>query len=133
MVDYSALLGRQWSYGVCDCYTLIQDFYRLQGIELPEFERPSDLESCKSVFLREAPAAGFTEVGWDNRRFGDMLVMRMDTAAAMHGAIYVGDMRMLHQRMDSLSVVEPISRYYVKRIAAVFRYGADYPTDGRLS
>jgi cell wall-associated NlpC family hydrolase len=50
------------------------------------------------------------------------LVMRLGTRTPMHGAIYVGDDKILHQRVDSISAVEPLRQYYRKRIAAVFRH-----------
>jgi cell wall-associated NlpC family hydrolase len=130
MVDYSTLLGREWCYGVHDCYTLVRDFYQLNNIHLPDFKRPDDLNSCESVFLEQAPSHGFIDVGWGQHRPGDMLVFKIQTASAMHGGIYVGDMQLLHQRMNSLSVVEQLHHYYIKRVCAVFRYGAKHSFNG---
>jgi hypothetical protein len=48
----------------------------------------------------------------------------------MHAAILLPDEQILHQRQDSLSAVEPLRKYYVDRIAAVFRYAAGRPTAG---
>ena len=125
MVDYQSLLGRQWHYGVFDCFTLIRDFFKLQGIDLPDFERPSDLETCDSIFLKQAEHIGFKPVSYENRRPGDVLIMRFGTKEPMHAAILLPDERVLHQRQDSLSAIEPLGRYYVSKVAAVFRYAAD--------
>ena len=61
MVNYQAL-DRQamWEYGKFDCFTLIRDWFELQGIELPDFERPDDLEACDSIFLEQMPCAWFS-------------------------------------------------------------------------
>ena len=64
MVNYRTLIGRQWDYGKFDCFTLIRDWFGLQGIELPDFERPADLETCKSIFLEQALAIGFEQVDY---------------------------------------------------------------------
>lgn len=125
MVNYRALIGRQWEYGKFDCFTLVRDWFKLQGIELPDFERPVDLETCDSIFLQQALAIGFEEIAYTSRRPGDVLIMRLGTASPMHAAILLPDERILHQRQDSLSAVEPFGRYYVSRVAAVFRYAAD--------
>lgn len=125
MVNYRALIGRQWEYGKFDCFTLVRDWFKLQGIELPDFERPVDLETCDSIFLQQALAIGFEEIAYTSRRPGDVLIMRLGTANPMHAAILLPDERILHQRQDSLSAVEPFGRYYVSRVAAVFRYAAD--------
>ena len=130
MVDYQALIGRQWEYGKFDCFTLIRDWFALQGIELPDFERPEDLQSCESIFLKQALAIGFEQVDYNARRPGDVLIMTLGTSTPMHAAILLPNERILHQRQDSLSAVEPLGRYYVSRVAAVFRYAADRKVAG---
>ena len=130
MVDYQSLLGRQWDYGVNDCFSLVRDWFFLQGIELPEFARPEDLEICDSIFLQQAKAIGFEQVPFERREPGDILIMRLQTRTPMHAAILLPNELILHQRQDSLSAIEPLRRYYVERIAAVFRYAAGRPTAG---
>ena len=130
MVNYQSLIGRQWEYGVNDCFTLIRDWFGLQGIELPDFSRPEDLEICDSIFLEQAEAIGFEQVALERRKPGDVLIMRLDTRTPMHAAVLLPDELILHQRQDSLSAIEPLRRYYVDRIAAVFRYAAGRPTAG---
>ena len=125
MVNYQTLIGRQWEYGKFDCFTLIRDWFGLQGIELPDFKRPDDLQSCESIFLKQAFAIGFEQVGYNERRPGDVLIMKLGTATPMHAAVLLPNERILHQRQDSLSAVEPLRRYYVSSVAAVFRYAAD--------
>jgi len=130
MVNYQSLIGRQWNYGVNDCFTLIRDWFKLQGVQLPDFARPDDLEVCESIFLQQAEAIGFKPVAMERRKPGDVLIMRLDTRTPMHAAILLPNELILHQRQDSLSAIEPLRRYYVERIAAVFRYAAGRPTAG---
>lgn len=130
MVNYQSLIGRQWNYGVNDCFTLIRDWFQLQGVALPDFARPDDLEVCESIFLQQAEAIGFEPVAMERRKPGDVLIMKLDTRTPMHAAILLPDELILHQRQDSLSAIEPLRRYYVERIAAVFRYAAGRPTAG---
>jgi cell wall-associated NlpC family hydrolase len=125
MVNYQTLIGRQWEYGKFDCFTLIRDWFGLQGIQLPDFERPDDLQNCESIFLKQALAIGFEQVGYNKRRPGDVLIMNLGTATPMHAAVLLPNERILHQRQDSLSAVEPLRRYYVSSVAAVFRYAAN--------
>ena len=122
MVDYRSLIGLQWEYGKQDCYTLVRQYYELSGVKLPDFPRPKDLGTTDSIFLRYAKSLEFRPVSLDDRQKGDLLVMRLGTRTPMHGAIYVGGDKILHQRVDSISAVEPLRQYYRKRIAAVFRH-----------
>jgi len=124
MADYRTLIGLPWKYGEQDCYTLLRQYFALQGIELADFERPADLELTPSIYLREAAALGFKRVDFENRQVGDVAIMRLGTVTPMHAAIFVEPWRILHQKQDSLSAVEWLSSYYVKQIAAVFRYAA---------
>lgn len=125
MVNYQTLIGREWEYGRFDCFTLIRDWFDLRGIKLPDFERPTDLQTCESIFLNQAVAIGFKQVEYTRRKPGDVLIMRLGTDTPMHAAVLLPNERILHQRQDSLSAVEPLGRYYVSRVAAVFRYATD--------
>ena len=130
MVNYQSLIGRQWEYGKADCFTLVRDWFKLQGVELPDYERPESLQSCESIFLEEAERIGFKPVTLQTRQPGDVLIMRMGTRTPMHAAVLLPDERILHQQRDSLSAVIPLSRYYLTRVAAVFRYAASRSTAG---
>ena len=122
MVNYQALTGRQWDYGQNDCFSLLRDYYKLLGIEVPDFPRPNSLERADSLFLKYARAAGFDEVSFDERTLHDVIIMRLGTKSPMHAAIYVGGDKILHQRMNSVSALEPLGRYYRQSVAAVFRH-----------
>ncbi len=122
MVNYRALIGKEFAYGAQDCFTLIRDYYKLKGVLLPDFERPKNPETADSIFLEQAELCGFRSVDFDLRKVGDMLIMKLMTRTPMHGAIYVGDDKILHQRFNSLSAVEPFGRYYRQSVVAVYRY-----------
>ena len=130
MVDYQSLIGRQWEYGKTDCFTLVRDWFKLQGVELPDYERPQSTQTCESIFLKEMPLQGFKPVTLQARQPGDVLIMQIATRTPMHAAVLLPNERILHQQRDSLSAVIPLSRYYLARVAAVFRYAADRSTAG---
>lgn len=124
MVDYRSLLGQHWSYGNQDCYTIVRQYFALQGVDLPDFARPDDLDTASSVYLREALALGFEPVAFEDRRIGDIAIMRLGTAEPMHAAVFVEPWRILHHCRDRPSGVDWLNSYYVNSIAAVFRYAA---------
>mgnify|MGYP003138392614 CR=1 FL=1 len=122
MVNYRALVGRQWEYGKSDCFSLLQDYYQLLKIDIPDFPRPDSLEYTESIFLKYAKTVGFERVSFADRRQHDVLIMRLGTKNPMHAAIYVGGDKILHQRMNGISAVEPLRQYYWRRTAAVYRH-----------
>ena len=126
MVNYQPLIGKPWKYGEQDCYTLVRAWFALWGVNLPDFERPVDLQRTDSIFLRHAATLGFKEVDLDSRREGDVLIMRLGTRTPMHAAIYLKDDRILHQRMNSVSAIEPLTRYYRDRVSAVYRHATGH-------
>ena len=124
MVNYQSLVGRSWEYGSKDCYGLIKDYFKLLGVQLPDYERPENLETCESIFLDQALKVGFKQIELKYRLPNDVLIMRLGTKTPMHAAILLPNERILHQKLKSLSCVEPLRSYYVKSVKAVFRYDA---------
>jgi len=103
---------------------LVRDYYQLLKIDIPDFPRPENLERTESIFLKYAKSVGFERVLFEDRQRHDVLIMRLGTKNPMHAAIYIGGDRILHQRMNSLSATQPLSSYYRKSVAAVFRHAA---------
>ena len=67
MVNYKSLVGRQWQYGIFDCYSIVRDYYKLLGINLPDYERPEDVDTCESIFLKESNKLNFKQVDINER------------------------------------------------------------------
>ena len=124
MVNYQSLVGRQWEYGLFDCFSLVRDYYKLLGVNFPDYKRPDNLGTCESIFLDQANVLNFKQVDFNFRLPNDVLIMRIGTKTPMHAAILVDDQMILHQKRDSLSCVEPLSNYYVRSTHSVFRYAA---------
>ena len=122
MVDCRPLVGKEWTYGEQDCYSLLRQYFELLGVTLPDFERPEDLGTTDSMFLKHARRLDFHQIDISDRQESDVLLMRLGTRAPMHAAIYLGNDKILHQRMDSISAVEPLRQYYWKRTVAAFRH-----------
>ena len=123
MADYKSLVGRQWLYGKFDCYTIVRDYYKLLGIIMPDYERPKDLITSKSIFLDQAKKCNFKQIDFEDRSKDDVLIMKLGTKNPMHAAIFLGDNTILHQKYESLSCTENYSVYYRRSTKAVFRYG----------
>tara|TARA_B100000519_G_scaffold9720_1_gene7663 strand:+ start:151 stop:525 length:375 start_codon:yes stop_codon:yes gene_type:complete len=124
MVNYKSLVGRQWQYGVFDCYSIVRDYYELLGINLPDYKRPENVETCKSIFLNDANKLNFRKVDINERKPNDVLIMKIWTKEPMHGAILLEGDYILHQKFESLSCSEYYNHYYRKRTVGCFRYAA---------
>ena len=123
------ILGRQFVYGVFDCYTLIRDWYRQErDIELPYFEsefnwwkKPKG-EPGWNMYRDNFASAGFVEISRDRVQEGDLLFMRHMTDRDNHAAIWLADGRILHHALNRLSCREVYDSYWRHMTTGAFHY-----------
>ena len=106
------LVGREFHYGVLDCYTLVRDWYRREwNITLPDFDHGPDGWWDKrhrnyrpgwSPYLENFTSAGFEEIT-TGLQVGDVILMQVKSEEPNHAAVYLGDGVMLHHAYGRLS------------------------------
>jgi proteasome lid subunit RPN8/RPN11 len=99
------LIGRQFVHEVTDCYSLIRDYYQQElGIPLKDYARDHEWWRKGQNLYRELfDDAGFDAVALENLREHDVILMRLASKVDNHGAIYLGNNRILHHPMTRLS------------------------------
>tara|TARA_R100000231_G_scaffold26064_2_gene23645 strand:+ start:3820 stop:4521 length:702 start_codon:yes stop_codon:yes gene_type:complete len=121
------LLGRQWVWGITDCWSLVVDWYKQEkGIELLDYERPTTPEDflANPVFEKYLPSRGFRLLKPNEQLTnGDVLAMSILGKGLNHVAIYLGDY-VLHHLADRLSCREPYSEWLLKCTGGRYRYDA---------
>jgi proteasome lid subunit RPN8/RPN11 len=117
------LIGREFRWGVQDCYTLIRDWYREErGVDLPDFaRRADDFQAGRDLYRDGFPRAGFAEVAGPPEP-GDVLLFRLSSPVPDHGAVYLGADRMLHHMAGRLSTREDWGGWWRDRTVGVLRY-----------
>lgn len=118
--------GRQWVYGVNDCYALMRDFYKREfNIALDDFERGEDEEWLSpgwEMFTRNYEHQGFIEVGRPERK-GDVLLMMMQCDHPNHvGVMIGGGNRFYHHLSNRLSQASVYGGYWAKVTVKVLRH-----------
>lgn len=119
------LIGRPFVHGTdFDCYGLIRDWYRQErGVELPRF--PHDRywwELGENLYLDHYRDAGFEAVTDGSLQVGDVILMQVQSPVINHGAIYLGDNRILHHLFGRLSGVDVWGGYWAERTRLVVRF-----------
>jgi proteasome lid subunit RPN8/RPN11 len=117
------LLGREFRWGVHDCYSLIRDWYAEErGVVLPDFpRRAGDFEAGRDLYGEGFPRAGFVAVDGPPE-VGDVLLFRVAARVPDHGAVYVGDDRILHHMHGRLSSRDAWDGFWRERTVRVLRY-----------
>jgi proteasome lid subunit RPN8/RPN11 len=125
------LVGRVWSHGVLDCYSIIRDYYKMErGIDLLNFERSDEWwKRGKNLYLENFSKAGFREIKQDVMAASDVILMRINSTVPNHGAIYLGDGVILHHVHGRLSTRDVFGGYWLKNTAGYLRY-ADNSASG---
>lgn len=118
------LYGRKYIWHVYDCGSFIRDFYWQEfNIELPDFYRPEKFwEQGLELYLDNYAAAGFTEISFEELKYGDLVVMALGTHITTHGAVYIGDNKIAHHLNGRLSCKDVFGRYYQARTTRYLRH-----------
>lgn len=116
------LIGRQFSHGILDCWTLVRDYYqRALGVTLPDYQRPDDWwVKGQTLYLDHYAEAGFVPV--TEARANDMLLMQVASPTPNHAALWMGDGTILHHQMGRLSSRDVYGGWYRKITTHILRH-----------
>ena len=119
------LLGRQWVWGVTDCWSLVRDWYKEnKNINLKDWDRPLTPEEFNDnpLFEQCANDTNFRELETNERLVdGDVLLMSIMYPTLNHVALFFqGDV--IHHLTDRLSCREPYSEWLLKCTGKRYRY-----------
>lgn len=110
------LVGRQFSHGILDCYTLCRDYYkRTLDIDLIDFQR--DYEwwlKGQNLYMDYFQAAGFVQIDLGDLREHDSVIMQVRSPVPNHAAVYIGDDRIIQHVMGRLSSRDVYGGWYRK-------------------
>lgn len=122
------LVGREWSHSVLDCYSLIRDWFAQErGIALPDFYRQDEWWlRGGDLYLDGFPRAGFREIAPADMNEGDVILMRVASPVPNHGAVYLGDNRIIHHVQNRLSCRDIYSEFWRQRTTHVLRHENHY-------
>ena len=116
------LVGRDFSFGINDCYGLVRDWYkRTLQIDLPNFAREDKFwERGENIIEENMEAAGFATAK-GQIKIGDVVLMNIKSDIINHCAVYVGDGIILQHMYEHLSTRDPFGGYWQENTRRVVR------------
>lgn len=116
------LIGRPFLHGLFDCYTLIRDYYvRNFNLMMPNnMQREWEWwNQGPNLYVENANNYNFFEV--NDIKKHDLLVMSLGSPVPNHGAVYIGDGKLIHHIAGRFSTIEDLSTFYKTKISVVYR------------
>ena len=124
-------LERPFRLGVIDCYTMVQDYYRVLGLSLMDNPRPGEFwerkEEDSNPYIELAPEQGFYRLSDDAALLPhDVILMSIRTKrpCANHAAVYIGSGKILHHLQGRRSCIELYDKRNIfgKLTYAIYRH-----------
>ena len=117
------LLGRSFVWGVHDCWTLVQDYYRQElglVLDYPVPYQERFWERGEDHYSNYAQVGFVRIVGIPAKH--DLLLMRIHSRVPNHGAVFLGDGHILHHLQARLSCRDVYGGYWRSITSDVLRH-----------
>ena len=121
--NFNPLLGREYSFGVTDCFEAMRDWLRQENINIPKraaFEDDWWLKGLDYFTENIISEWGFYKV--DTPQKNDLLVFAVDSKIGNHCGVYLGNDVFFHHAENRLSCRESIYPFWVKNIIGIYRH-----------
>lgn len=119
------LLERKFYQGVYDCYSLVRDYYRSNGLTLPYGKRDYGFwDIGQDIIMENIYRIPFKEVGLNEADKYDLLLYSISGKKIDHCAVLLDNGWVLHHLVGQLSGLKPVS-YLHECIVKVYRYKGD--------
>ena len=118
------LIGREYEFGVRDCFEVVRDYYKTQDIDLPKRALFEDdwWDRGLNYFCTDYIASwGFKEVT-GSLLPNDLIVFTMGAKVGNHCGVYLGQDVFLHHAYERLSCRENLYPIWQKHITGVYRH-----------
>lgn len=120
---YATLIGRQFSWGDLDCYSVMRDWlYSQKKVLLNDYPRDGEFFKSSNPFEDLAEKEGFSLITDGTWRSGDVILFNIGHENVNHCALFLEPDKILHHVEGCLSRVDPLTGAWQKRIKGRYRH-----------
>ena len=125
--NFTELYGREYEFGVQDCFEAMRDYLKTQNINISkraafeDFWFEKDLDYFTPSVIKEW---GLEEVDVQDTQKNDMLTFKVNSVVANHCGVYLGNDVMYHHGRNRLSCRENMYPLWIKYLDRAYRYVA---------
>ena len=123
--NFNPLIGRDYKFGVNDCFEAMRDWLNSQGIKIPKRAAFEDDWWLKGLdyFTEEIISEwGFKKVNSPQKN--DLLVFAVESSIGNHCGVYLGNDLFFHHAENRLSCRESLYPFWSKHIIGIYRHEA---------
>ena len=122
------LIGRNFAYGILDCYTLLQDYFKINcDLILRDYEHEWEFwEKGQHLYTENFEKEGFIRVTDGSLQLHDIVLMNIRSNITNHAGIYLGNDKILHHLAGRLSCREMYGSYYRQYTTHTIRHEKYY-------
>jgi proteasome lid subunit RPN8/RPN11 len=125
--DFTKLYGREYKFGIYDCFEAMRDYLSTQNINIPAripfeddwFDKDLDY-FCPKIIKKW----GGVEIDINNIEKNDVITFKVKAEVANHCGVFLGNDIFYHHAVDRLSCRENLYPFWVQHIDRVYRYEA---------
>jgi proteasome lid subunit RPN8/RPN11 len=122
--NFNPLVGRDYKFGVQDCFEAMRDWLLKEGIAIPQraaFEDDWWLKGLDYFTEEVVKEWGFTKVASPQRN--DLLVFAVESSVGNHCGVYLQNDVFFHHAENRLSCRESLYPFWAKHIIGIYRHG----------
>ena len=121
------LIGREYKFGIQDCFEAIRDYLKTKNISLPP-RAPFEDDWWKKEGLNYFCPDIIQQ--WGGKEIlspqeNDVLIFTVDAEVPNHCGVYIGNDTFFHHAVSRLSCREHLYPFWIKYLTGVYRYDAN--------
>ena len=123
--NFNPLIGREYKFGVNDCFEAMRDWLGNEGIEIPKraaFEDDWWLKGLDYFTEDIISEWGFKKVSVPQKN--DLLVFAVESSVGNHCGVYLSNDVFFHHAENRLSCRESLYPFWGKHVIGIYRHEA---------